>query len=437
MTRQNGAAVERVLAALRDHGSRVEQRGTDTWMAQCPADGHDDRKASLSVAQGDAGAVVCCQAGCDTRTAVLPPLGLGCPGPVRPAAARRATRPRAGSSPSTATPTSAASCCLSRCATSRRTSRIKRPTAAAAGSGASARRAASCTGCPRCSPPSRQGRRCYLVRAKRTPIGSPRLGQRRHVQLRRRGQGRGSDEVAAGVRRRAARCRRGRSSPTGTQPGVAHARAAAADLDGKAKSVAIVQAAVDREHADVSDHLDAGLQPRRARAAEGRAESRRGGDGRRRRAEARRRRRGLVELALERFDLVMSEDGRPYGVPGTGRTSRCCCAVPGALRDPPGRDLRRRRRAARPRRSRHSPTRSPSLRGTPHGRTRAGYLRLARHDDRIVIDLGTADGRCVIVGPGGWRPRAGSPVLFRRTALTSVIPDPVRDGDGLAALAAC
>ena len=75
----SGAAVKRVLAALADHGSRVEQRVSDSWMAQCPADGHDDRTASLSIAQGDAGAVVCCQAGCDTKTAVLPPLNLGFP----------------------------------------------------------------------------------------------------------------------------------------------------------------------------------------------------------------------------------------------------------------------------------------------------------------------------------------------------------------------
>ena len=77
MTGQHGAALERVLATLREHGSRVEQRRVGSWMAQCPADDHDDRTASLSVAQGDVGAVVCCQAGCDTKTAVLPPLKLG------------------------------------------------------------------------------------------------------------------------------------------------------------------------------------------------------------------------------------------------------------------------------------------------------------------------------------------------------------------------
>lgn len=43
------------------------------------------------------------------------------------------------------------------------------------------------------------------------------------------------------------------------EPGIAHARAAAAGLGRKAKSVVIMQAAVDRPKADVSDHLDAGF----------------------------------------------------------------------------------------------------------------------------------------------------------------------------------
>lgn len=43
------------------------------------------------------------------------------------------------------------------------------------------------------------------------------------------------------------------------EAGVAHARAALADLDGKAKSVVIRQSAVEAEHAGVSDHLDAGF----------------------------------------------------------------------------------------------------------------------------------------------------------------------------------
>lgn len=43
------------------------------WQAKCPA--HDDRKASLSIAEGGKGIVLTCQAGCDTR-AVVEALGL-------------------------------------------------------------------------------------------------------------------------------------------------------------------------------------------------------------------------------------------------------------------------------------------------------------------------------------------------------------------------
>jgi hypothetical protein len=57
-------------------------------------------------------------------------------------------------------------------------------------------------------------------------------------------------------------------------------------------------------------------------------------------------------------------------------------------------------------------------------------LRLARHRDAIVLDLGSADGRCVIVEPGRpWRLSDRSPILFRRTALTGEIAVPVYGGE--------
>lgn len=43
------------------------------WMGHCPA--HQDRSPSLSIRQGDKGALVCCMAGCRTE-AVLQALGL-------------------------------------------------------------------------------------------------------------------------------------------------------------------------------------------------------------------------------------------------------------------------------------------------------------------------------------------------------------------------
>ena len=56
-------------------------------------------------------------------------------------------------------------------------------------------------------------------------------------------------------------------------------------------------------------------------------------------------------------------------------------------------------------------------------------LRLAEHDGGIVLDLGDAAGRAVMIRPGGWEVVSTSPVLFRRTALTGALPEPERGGD--------
>jgi len=55
-------------------------------------------------------------------------------------------------------------------------------------------------------------------------------------------------------------------------------------------------------------------------------------------------------------------------------------------------------------------------------------LRVASHEDELVLDLGTPDGRVVIIGPGTWKVVDESPVLFTRTDLTAPLPEPVRGG---------
>jgi hypothetical protein len=54
-------------------------------------------------------------------------------------------------------------------------------------------------------------------------------------------------------------------------------------------------------------------------------------------------------------------------------------------------------------------------------------LRVARHDGALVLDLGTPDGRAVVVTGEGWSIVDESPVLFRRTRLTSPLPTPTRE----------
>ncbi|MDX1964328.1 MAG: hypothetical protein SFX18_14340 [Pirellulales bacterium] len=56
------------------------------------------------------------------------------------------------------------------------------------------------------------------------------------------------------------------------------------------------------------------------------------------------------------------------------------------------------------------------------------HLRLAKHGDGIVIDLGDKSGRAVEVTAAGWQVLTKSPVLFRRSALTKALPPPERGG---------
>jgi hypothetical protein len=65
-----GVGLARLRRALEDHGCIV--RGT---AAQCPVPDHDDRQASLSISQGRDGAILKCHAGCATDT-VLEALGM-------------------------------------------------------------------------------------------------------------------------------------------------------------------------------------------------------------------------------------------------------------------------------------------------------------------------------------------------------------------------
>lgn len=59
-----GRGVEALLARL----DGVKQAGQGQWVAKCPA--HDDRHASLSVGQGEKGAVLHCHAGCEAAAVV-------------------------------------------------------------------------------------------------------------------------------------------------------------------------------------------------------------------------------------------------------------------------------------------------------------------------------------------------------------------------------
>jgi 5S rRNA maturation endonuclease (ribonuclease M5) len=58
------SAYERLLDALRDHGSTVNDNGHGKAQAQCPA--HDDGRASLAITRIDGSVLLHCHAACDT-----------------------------------------------------------------------------------------------------------------------------------------------------------------------------------------------------------------------------------------------------------------------------------------------------------------------------------------------------------------------------------
>ena len=144
----------------------------------------------------------------------------------------------------------------------------------------------------------------------------------------------------------------------------------------------------------------------------------------------------LVQLATDRYRLGCSLSGEPFAVAVDGPN------VARMLRG--GRSsLRAELSAAYAAEYRRAPSSSALadamlvLEGRAMNATREPVaLRLSRHDDGVVIDLGDAVGRAVVVRPGAWKVVQPAPVLFRRTELTGALPVPVPGGDltGLADL---
>lgn len=143
----------------------------------------------------------------------------------------------------------------------------------------------------------------------------------------------------------------------------------------------------------------------------------------------------LVELARDRYDLITSEDGRPYAIERGGPN----VALP--LRGKAG----LRQRLAR--------LFTDTYRGEVASQSALAdamtvlegvaadtdpvpvNLRVgAVPGGPIVIDLGTADGRAVTIAPEHWQVVPRSPAVFRRSGAMAPMPAPVVDGDGLAKL---
>lgn len=144
----------------------------------------------------------------------------------------------------------------------------------------------------------------------------------------------------------------------------------------------------------------------------------------------------LVKVARDRFDLFMSDDGRPYAVAKDGPNIARPLRGKAGLRALLAKIYADEQGGAVPSQSALTDAMTVLEGVAQAAEIRTPHLRVARDGDRVIIDLGTTDGRCVIAGPDGWERCPRSPVLFRRSGAMKALPDPVRDGDGLAKLAA-
>ncbi len=136
----------------------------------------------------------------------------------------------------------------------------------------------------------------------------------------------------------------------------------------------------------------------------------------------------LVEMAVAHYDLGVSEEGEPFAVEFGGPN------VASLLRG--GRSSLRARLASRFMDQTGRAASASSLADamavlegmaaqeapTPLA------LRVGRHDDAIVVDLGDPSGRAIMIDQFGWEVIDRSPVCFRRSALTLPLPTPISTG---------
>ncbi|MDX5572884.1 ATP-binding protein [Streptomyces sp. ID01-9D] len=142
----------------------------------------------------------------------------------------------------------------------------------------------------------------------------------------------------------------------------------------------------------------------------------------------------LVAIARKRYDLFMSEDGRPYGVKTDGANIALPLRGKAGLRSQLSRIYNDEHGGAVASQSALADAMTVLEGVAQAADPRVPHVRVARHGDGVVVDLGDADGRCVVIAPDGWDRSARSPVLFRRSGAMKPLPAPLRNGDGLAKL---
>ncbi|MEU9334370.1 ATP-binding protein [Streptomyces sp. NPDC048290] len=143
----------------------------------------------------------------------------------------------------------------------------------------------------------------------------------------------------------------------------------------------------------------------------------------------------LVAMARERYRFVMSPDGRPYAVALDGPNIALPLRNKGGLRQRLARLFADAYPGEVASQSALADTMTVLEGIADDGDPVPVHLRVGRAPDgAVAVDLGSADGRAVVVSATGWSVVERAPVLFRRSGAMAPMPTPVLDGDGLAKL---
>jgi hypothetical protein len=137
----------------------------------------------------------------------------------------------------------------------------------------------------------------------------------------------------------------------------------------------------------------------------------------------------LVRLALELFEIGRTTIDEPFALPKRGpRIAMMFRGSRDALRATLAREFRQRENITP-----NAASLADAL-TTLQGEALDAdpvevHVRVAQHSGEIVVDLGRADGKVVVVGSSGWEVRDRSAVIFRRTALSGELPIPEFGGE--------
>jgi len=133
----------------------------------------------------------------------------------------------------------------------------------------------------------------------------------------------------------------------------------------------------------------------------------------------------LVEMAMEKYSFGISTVGEAYALPKSG--PKIVALLRGSktsLRGQLAREYFRKTRKAAPQQALADAL--AVLDGMCQESQEAElYLRVAKHDGALWLDLGDQSGRAVKITPESWIIHDEPPVLFKRTVLNSALPEPV------------